>query len=62
MAKQQKPACMEGLFYMCSQRSLTDDVQRASKEVWSKWFWFKRKHDSAVFSFSDNDLTCQAAN
>lgn len=49
MAKQQNPACMEGLFYMCSQCSLTEDVQRASKEVWSKWFWFKQKHDGAVF-------------
>lgn len=33
MAKQQEPARMEGLFYMCSQRSLTDNVQQASKEV-----------------------------
>lgn len=35
MAKQQKPVRVEGLFYMCSQHSLTDNVQRASKEVWN---------------------------
>lgn len=29
-----KPICREGLFYMGSQRSLTDAVQRASKEAW----------------------------
>lgn len=36
MAKQQKPVRVEGPFYMCSRRSLTDNVQRASKEFWSK--------------------------
>lgn len=51
MAKQQKPACMGGLFYMCSQRSSTDGVWRASKEVWSKPFWFKRKRHRAVCHF-----------
>lgn len=36
MAKQQKPVRVEGPFYMCSRRSLTDNVQRASEEIGSK--------------------------